>query len=305
MWRGTGGGGEGILVASVFSEERRHYQGMRISEIARLENKDPLDALLDLVLAERSRVGAVYFLMSEEDVQVALRHPWVAIGTDHGAVAPDGPLSESRAHPRAWGSFPRILGKYVREEKLLRLEEAIRKFTSLPAQRVKLVDRGLLRPGYFADVTIFDPEQVADVATFDDPNRTSVGIEYVLVNGRLTLERGKLTGEFAGRPLRGPGYAARERSPEGLAQRGRVQGVVTDSEGWPLPRTRVLLLDAQGKTLAEHQTRLDGRYEFPSDEECLRCTVRAERMGFVPAQHQFSYNGANSLWFSFALKRDE
>jgi N-acyl-D-amino-acid deacylase len=303
-WQGTGTGGEGILVVSVFSEERRHYQGKRISEIARLENKDPLETLMDLVVAERNRVGAVYFAMDEADVRRALAHPWVAIGTDHGAVAPDGPLSEARAHPRAWGSFPRILGRYVREERLLRLEDAIRKFTSLPAQRVKLRDRGLLRTGYFADITIFHPERVRDLATFEDPNRTSEGIEYVLVNGALTLENGKLTGAFAGRPLRGPGYAARDRSPEGLAQPGVVHGVITDEEGWPLPRTQVLLLDEAGQVLAEQETRLDGRYEFRRDQGCAPCSVRAQRMGFATAEKRFRYNGANSLWFSFSLKRE-
>jgi dihydroorotase/N-acyl-D-amino-acid deacylase len=127
------------------------------------------------------------------------------VGTDYGEAAPDGPLSESKSHPRAYGSFARILGRYVREDHVLTLEEAIRKFTSLPAQREKLDHRGLLRPGYFADVTIFDPENIVDVATFEDPNRVSKGVQYVFVNGVLELDGGKLTGKLGGRPLRGPG----------------------------------------------------------------------------------------------------
>ena len=122
-----------------------------------MENKDPLDAAIDLIVADRDNVGAVYFSMSEDDVKLAMRQPWVSVGTDYGEVSPTGPLGESKSHPRAYGSFARILGKYVREDHTLRLEDAIRKFTSLPAQQVKLENRGLLRPGYFADITIFNP----------------------------------------------------------------------------------------------------------------------------------------------------
>ncbi|MGH9556889.1 MAG: amidohydrolase family protein [Terriglobales bacterium] len=205
-WLGVKGP-EGILIVSVPEPGLKKYEGKTMAVIAALEKKDPLEAMLDLVLAGENRVGAVYFEMNEDDVRLALRHPWVAINNDSQAASPEGPLGESKTHPRAYGSFPRILGKYVREEKLLPLEEAIRKFTSLPAQRMKLQDRGLLRAGYFADVTIFDPATVRDVATFEDPHRTSVGIEYVFVNGVLTLDKGKFTGKLGGRPLRGPGYA--------------------------------------------------------------------------------------------------
>ncbi|HZQ91738.1 MAG TPA: D-aminoacylase [Terriglobales bacterium] len=205
MWRGVGGP-EGVLVVSVLNPDLKKYEGKKISEIARLENKDPLDTLMDIVIADHDNTGAVYFSMSEPDVRLAMKQPWVSVGTDYGAIAPDGPLGESKSHPRAYGSFARILGKYVREEKMLGLEEAIRKFTSLAAQKVKLDRRGLLRPDYFADITIFDPQKVIDVATFEDPNRPSTGIEYVFVNGVLSLEHGKLTGQQGGRGLRGPGY---------------------------------------------------------------------------------------------------
>jgi dihydroorotase/N-acyl-D-amino-acid deacylase len=209
--RGTGGP-EGILVISVLNPELKKYEGKTLAEIARMQKKDPLDALIDLVIADRDNAGAVYFGMSEPEVRLAMQQPWVSVGSDYGAVNPTGPLGESKSHPRAYGSFARILGKYVREEHVLRLEDAIRKFTSLAAQKVKLQQRGLLRPGYFADITIFDPEKVADVATFEDPNRPSVGIEYVLVNGVVSLEHGKLTGHLGGRPLRGPGYQATKSS---------------------------------------------------------------------------------------------
>lgn len=207
MWRGTGGP-QGILVASVLDPALKHYEGRTIAQIAADEHKDPLDALMDLVNAAKDHVGAVYFTMSEDDVKFALQQPFVSVGTDAGAVNVQGPLSESKTHPRAYGSFPRILGRYVREQHLLPLEQAIRKMTSLPAQRMSLRERGILRAGAFADITIFDPGTVMDKATFEDPHQPSVGIEYVLVNGVVELEHGKVTGQLGGRPLRGPGYSA-------------------------------------------------------------------------------------------------
>jgi len=144
-------------------------------------------------------------IMNEEDVRTALRHPLVGIGTDSGAQAEDGRLSESKSHPRAWGSFPRILGTFVREEKLLTLEEAVRKMTSKAASRVRLMDRGVLRPGLIADITVFDPATIRDVSTFEDPRHYSVGIKHVFVNGRRVVADGAITGERPGRPLRGPG----------------------------------------------------------------------------------------------------
>ncbi len=207
MWRGTGGP-QGILVASVLDPALKRYEGKTIAQIAAEEHKEPLDALMDLVVAGKDHVGAVYFTMNEDDVKFAMQQPFVSVGTDAGAVNVQGPLSESKVHPRAYGSFPRILGRYVRDQRLLTLEQAIRKFTSLPAQRMGLRDRGQLRTGAFADITIFDPATVNDAATFEDPHRPSVGIEYVIVNGVVSLEHGKVTGQLGGRPLRGPGYAA-------------------------------------------------------------------------------------------------
>jgi len=145
-------------------------------------------------------------VMNEQDVQAAMKQWWVAVNTDFGGVAPDGPLGTQSAHPRAYGTFPRILGHYSRDLKLFPLEFAVRKMTSLAAQRVGLTDRGLVRPGMFADITVFNPATVIDRATFEQPHQTSVGIEYVIVNGQMVLKQGQLTSARPGRGLRGPGY---------------------------------------------------------------------------------------------------
>jgi dihydroorotase/N-acyl-D-amino-acid deacylase len=218
MWHGVGGP-SGILIVSVLNPALKQFEGETLAQIAQAQNKPPLDALLDFVIADHDNTGAVYFEMSEPDVRLAMLQPWVSVGSDYGEVAPDGPLSESKSHPRAYGSFTRILGRYVREEHVLSLADAVRKFTSLPAQREKLRDRGMLRVGYFADVTIFDPEKVIDIATFEDPNRASQGIEYVFVNGLLSVEHEKLTGQTGGRALRGPGYFGVAETKSSAAQR--------------------------------------------------------------------------------------
>ncbi len=303
LWREVGGA-DGVMVVSVLNPQLRKYEGKTVAQIAKMDSKEPLDALMDLVIADRDNVGAVYFLMSEPDVKLAMQQPWVSVGTDYGAINPTGPLGESKAHPRAYGSFARILGKYVRDEHNLRLEDAVRKFTSLPAQREKLDHRGLLRTDYFADITIFDPEKVRDLATFDDPNKPSAGFEYVFVNGTLALEHDKVTGQLGGRPLRGPGYIMRDYLPEGLPPRGKVQGVVTDGGGWPLPRTTVTLLDAGGNVVGSGHTKKNGSYEIVLEKPCDNCTLKAERMGFAIQQRSgVNYNGANSLWFGFVLER--
>jgi N-acyl-D-amino-acid deacylase len=199
-------GPEGILIAGVINPTLKQYEGKRLSEIAAAWNKEPIDMMLDILVADSGRTGAVFFSMSEQDVQVALAQSWTSFCTDAGQRAVDGPLSEGKPHPRAYGSFPRILGKYVREERLLPIEEAIRKMTSLPANRVGLLDRGILRPGMFADVVVFDPNTVTDKATFENPHQYSEGIEQVFVNGVVVWEDGAHTGALPGRGLRGPGY---------------------------------------------------------------------------------------------------
>ena len=305
LWRGAGGA-DGVMVVSVLNPAYRKYEGKTVAQIGKMENKDPLDAALDLVIADRDNVGAVYFLMSENNVKLAMQQPWVSVGTDYGEVSPTGPLGESKSHPRAYGSFARILDKYVREEHNLTLEDAIRKFTSLPAQREGLHHRGMIRPGYFADITIFNPNTVGDRATFEDPNQTSVGFEYVFVNGVLALEHDKVTGQLGGRPLRGPGYMMRESNPEGLPVRGSIQGFITDEGGWPMPRASVVLLDSSGEELARAGSKKNGQYEIPLQQPCKGCSLRAERAGFVTVQRGgVDYNGTNSLWFGFALERSQ
>jgi N-acyl-D-amino-acid deacylase len=207
QWYGAGGG-EGIMLSSVLNPDLRKYEGMTLAAIGKAMNKDPRDAVMDLVIADRAESSVITSIMSEQDVETALKHPLVGVGTDSGAQAEDGRLSESKSHPRAWGSFPRILGKYVREQHLLTLEEAVRKMTSKAATRVHLNDRGVLRPGMIADITIFDPAAIHDVSTFEDPRHYSVGVREVLVNGRRAVTDGAITGERAGRALRGPGYRA-------------------------------------------------------------------------------------------------
>jgi N-acyl-D-amino-acid deacylase len=205
QWYGSGGG-DGVMVSTVLNPALRKYEGMTLTEIGKAMGKDPRDAVMDLVVADKGESSVIISIMTEDDVRTALKHPLVGVGTDSGAKAEDGKLSESKSHPRAWGSFPRILGHYVRDEHLLPLEEAIRKMTSKAAARVHLNDRGILRPGMKADITVFDPATIRDIATFENPNHYSVGVKQVFVNGRRVLADGVMTAERSGRPLRGPGY---------------------------------------------------------------------------------------------------
>ena len=204
QWYGANGG-DGVMLSSVLNNDLRKYEGMTLTEIGKTMGKDPRDAVIDLVTADRGESSVITAIMSEDDVRTAMTHPLVGVGTDSGAQAEDGKLSESKSHPRAWGSFPRILGRYVRDERLLTLEEAIRKFTSKPAARVHFADRGLLRPGMAADITVFDPATIRDVSTFEDPKHYALGVKHVFVNGRRVVADGKITNERPGRPLRGVG----------------------------------------------------------------------------------------------------
>ena len=199
------GGGTRIMIVSVLDPALKKYEGRTLEEIGRAEGKDPFDVMVDVVVADKANTGKITFSMSEDDVRTALKHPLVSLGTDSGARATDGIYAQEKSHPRAWGSASRILGRYVREEKLLPLEEAVRKMTSLPASRMGLADRGILRPGMMADLVAFDPATVKDRSTFADPLHYSEGIPYVAVNGRLVVDGGRITGERPGRVLRGPG----------------------------------------------------------------------------------------------------
>ncbi len=205
IYLGSGGPG-GILIGAVVNRDLEAMQGKRLSEIAAEQNKDPLDAIFDLILADHGQTGAIYFMMSEDDLRAAMRAPFVSICTDSGARAADGPLAGSKSHPRGWGSYPRILGHYVRGQHLLTLEEAIYKMTGLSAKKVGLRDRGLIKEGMFADITIFDPQRVIDRATFEMPNQFPEGIQYVIINGQISVDEGKRTPALSGRVLRGPGY---------------------------------------------------------------------------------------------------
>ena len=198
-------GPEAVMIGVAQNPKLVPLQGKRLSEIAKLWNKDPMDALFDFLIEDPFADVAV-FGMSQPDVTLALQQPWVAIDNDSSGTSPDGILGQEHPHPRAYGTFPRILRKYVREEKALTLEDAIRKFSALPAQRLRLTDRGVLKTGMWADVVVFDPATVRDLATFDNPNQLSAGMEYVLVNGAPVIEQGKMTGAFPGKVLRGPGY---------------------------------------------------------------------------------------------------
>ena len=183
-------------------------QGKTLAQIAKERGTDAIDTLFDILVEDDGFTYNAVFGMSEPDVALALRQPWTSINNDSQGTAPDGLLGQEHPHPRAYGTFPRILRKYVREEHLLTLEDAIRKFTGLPAQRMKLPDRGLIKQGMWADVVVFDPETVRDLATFDNPNQLSQGMIHVLVNGVAVIANGKMTDALPGKVVRGPGYRA-------------------------------------------------------------------------------------------------
>lgn len=198
-------GPEAIMIGAVQNPALLSMQGKRLSEVAKLWNKDPIDALFDFLIQDPN-TGVAVFGMSQPDVTLALQQPWVSIDNDSEGTSPEGLLGHAHPHPRAYGTFPRILSKYVREDKALSLENAIRKFSALPAQRMRLADRGVLKTGMWADVVVFDPATVRDRATFDNPNQLSDGMEFVLVNGVPVIDQGKMTGALPGKVLRGPAY---------------------------------------------------------------------------------------------------
>jgi dihydroorotase/N-acyl-D-amino-acid deacylase len=198
------GGWHGVLVASLQKPANKQYEGKRMDDVAKEMGKDPLDALCDLLISEGGSAEAVYFGMSEADVELAMRQPWLGVGSDGVAVSP-AMTFVGKPHPRFYGTFPRVLGVYVREKKVLTLPDAIRKMTSFPAQITGLADRGLLRPGMAADITIFDPKTVSDKATFESPLQYPVGIPYVVVNGVVVIDQGQHTSTKPGRVLYGRG----------------------------------------------------------------------------------------------------
>src|SRR5579862_4277257 len=200
------GGATGILLSGIENPDFKQFNGKTLAQFAEAQKKEPLDALMNLVIADNAQTGAIYFIASEDDLRYGLKQPWTSMGLDASAMPLDGPLYDAHTHPRAFGSMPRLLGHYVRDEHMLPLEQAIRKITSLPAQRERLKDRGLLKEGFLADVTVFDPATIQDKATYENPAQTSEGVKFVFVNGQLEYENGNLTGTKAGRGLRGPGW---------------------------------------------------------------------------------------------------
>jgi N-acyl-D-amino-acid deacylase len=193
-----------VLITSLRRPENQQYIGKRLDEIARMKNENYLDAAMDLILSEHNRVETIYFLMSEENVKLQLQQPWMKIGTDAGGPNPDS--VRALVHPRTFGTYPRILGQYVREQHVLTLEDAIRKMSSAVATRLSITDRGVLRPGMFADVVVFDPETIRDRNSYEQPKQLSSGVRDVFVNGVQVIRDGRHTGATPGRALRGPGY---------------------------------------------------------------------------------------------------
>jgi dihydroorotase/N-acyl-D-amino-acid deacylase len=198
-------GPEGVTISSTVVPTLRSLQGKNVAEIAKAEGKDPIDCILDLIAADPA-MEVVVAGMAESDVADALKQPWVSVDNDSQGASPEGILGEEHPHPRGYGAFPRILRKYVREEHVLTLPDAIRKFSALPAQRMRLADRGVLKDGMWADVVIFDPERIRDRSTYESPNQLAAGMEYVLVNGVPVIQDGKMTQALPGKVLRGPGY---------------------------------------------------------------------------------------------------
>ncbi len=194
-----------ILFASFKTEKLKPLTGKTLAEVARMRGKDPVETIMDLVLEDRSRIGTIYFLMSEDNIKKQIRQPWVSFGSDAASIAPEGVFLRSSAHPRAYGNFARLLGKYVREEKVISLAEAVRRLSGLPATNLGLDHRGFLKEGMFADVVVFDPQTIADRATFENPHQLAVGVKHVFVNGVQVLKDGEHTGAKPGRALWGPG----------------------------------------------------------------------------------------------------
>jgi N-acyl-D-aspartate/D-glutamate deacylase len=201
---GAGGAANFRIVDVQGNENFAPIEGMMLDEIAAELGKDPKDVIMDII--QEGGAGFVSHLTDEEDLRLAMQQPWVAFGTDGRAAAPDGPLSAGLPHPRAYGTYPKILGRYVRELGVISLEEAIRKSTSLAAESIGVEDRGTLAEGLYADIVVFDPETIIDNATYEEPHQHSTGVEYVLVNGEVVLDEGEITDARPGMVVRGPGY---------------------------------------------------------------------------------------------------
>ena len=199
------GSPEKILLVGFKSEKLKPLTGKSLAEVAKMRGKDPIETIMDLISEDESRIGTIYFLMSEENVKKELAKPWISFGSDEASQAPEGVFLKSNPHPRAYGNFARVLGKYARDEKVITLPEAVRRLSALPATNLGLDHRGFIQDGMFADVVVFDPATIADRATFDKPHQYAVGMKHVFVNGVQVLKDGEHTGAKPGRALAGPG----------------------------------------------------------------------------------------------------
>lgn len=195
-----------LILVGFKNDSLKYLTGKTLTEVAKMRGKSPEETAIDLVIQDGSRVGTVYFLMTEENIKKQIKLPYMSFGSDAGTMSPEGVFSKSSTHPRAFGNFARLLGKYVREENVISLEEAIYKLTGLPASNLKIENRGQLKNGYFADIVVFDPNEISDHATFENPMQYATGVEHVWVNGTHVLENGKHTGAYGGRFVKGPGY---------------------------------------------------------------------------------------------------
>ncbi|MCH8083335.1 MAG: D-aminoacylase [Myxococcales bacterium] len=213
-------GAENVILIGFKNPQLKHLTGKTVAEVAELRGTTPEIAMMDLVIEDHSGVAAVYFLMSEANIRMKIAQPWMSFGSDEASLLPEGVFLEFNPHPRAYGNFARLLGKYVRDEGIISLEEAIRRLTSLPAKNLKIRERGLLKDGYFADIVVFDPAAIQDHATYDEPHKLSTGVAHVFVNGEAVLRDGKHTGATPGRFVRGPGWIGNDdliaQPPSGL-----------------------------------------------------------------------------------------
>lgn len=200
------GSAENLLLVDFRNDSLKKFTGKTLAEVSTLWGKSPEETAMDLVVQDGSRVGTVYFLMSEDNVRKQIQLPYVSFGSDGAALAPEGDFLQSSTHPRSYGNFARLLAKYVREEKIIPLEEAVRKLSALPCSNLKIQKRGLLKPGYFADIVVFNPDSIQDLATFEKPHQLAVGVEHVFINGQQVLKNGQHTGATPGRVVRGPGW---------------------------------------------------------------------------------------------------
>ncbi|MGZ4986120.1 MAG: N-acyl-D-amino-acid deacylase family protein, partial [Chthoniobacterales bacterium] len=199
------GSPEKILLVGFKSEKLKPLTGKSLAEVAKMRGKDPIETIMDLLSEDESRIDCVYFLMSEDNVKKEIAKPWISFGSDEASQAPEGAFLKSNPHPRAYGNFARVLGKYARDEKALTLPEAVRRLSALPATNLGLTNRGFIKEGMFADVVVFDPATISDRATFEEPHQYAVGMKHVFVNGQQVLKDGEHTGATPGRALWGPG----------------------------------------------------------------------------------------------------